>query len=352
MKRFFILIGLLATGISGYCQTNSEKQKANEKGKQAIELMDNGHYDKSIKLLKESAKLDPSNYVYPYEIGYALILKNEHKKATEYFEKVVKMNGANDQCYQMLGNAYSLNGERDKAIEAYNRGLKLYPNSGRLYLEIGNVHQHDWNIALEYYEQGVRVDPAFSSNYYWLTKIFCNSNEEIWGMLYGEMFMNLERGSKRTKEISQLLFDTYKSEIHYNDASTTVSFSQNHIITDTQNVTLPFSMVYETGLTLAVTSSDSITLESLNKIRTQHSNFHFNNKFDKSYPNIIFDWHQALIEEEKFECYNYWLLMQGALEEFNNWYDVNKDRFEDFIDWFSDNPMLIDAKNNFHRLDY
>lgn len=352
MKRFFILIGLLATGISGYCQTNSEKQKANEKGKQAIELMDNGHYDKSIKLLKESAKLDPSNYVYPYEIGYALILKNEHKKATEYFEKVVKMNGANDQCYQMLGNAYSLNGERDKAIEAYNRGLKLYPNSGRLYLEIGNVHQHDWNIALEYYEQGVRVDPAFSSNYYWLTKIFCNSNEEIWGMLYGEMFMNLERGSKRTKEISQLLFDTYKSEIHYNDASTTVSFSQNHIITDTQNVTLPFSMVYETGLTLAVTSSDSITLESLNKIRTQHSNFHFNNKFDKSYPNIIFDWHQALIEEEKFECYNYWLLMQGTPEEFNNWYDVNKDRFEDFIGWFSDNPMLIDAKNNFHRLDY
>lgn len=354
MKRFFILIGLVIIGLPGYCQSESDKQEAIDKTKQAIELMDNGDYDKSIKLLEECSKLDPNNYIYPYEIGYALVLKENYKLAAEYFEKVVEMDGINDQCYQMLGNAYSIGGDKEKAIEAYNRGLKLFPNSGRLYLEIGNVHQDDWSKALEFYEQGVRVDPTFSSNYYWLTKIFCNSTEEMWGMLYGEMFMNIERGSKRTEEISQLLFDTYKSEIKFtSDTSMTVSFCQNHTIyADDKKTTLPFSMVYEPGFMFAITFLDSITLESLNKIRAEYINFYYDREFNKSHPNMIFEWHKSLIDNDKFECYNYWLLMQGDLYEFNHWYESNKNRFDNFINWFSENPMPIDDNNNFHRFDY
>ncbi len=232
--------------------------------------------------------------------------------------------------------------------------MKIYPNSGRLYLEIGNVHQDDWNKALEYYEQGIRVDPAFSSNYYWLAKIFCSSNQEIWGMLYGEIFMNIERGSKRTEEISQLLFDTYKKEIQFtSDTSMTVSFCENiTIISDSKKNELPFPMIYETGLILSIAIPDSITLESLNKIRTKFINYYFDEKFNKSQPNIVFDWHKELIKQEKFECYNYWLLMQGAPEEFNDWHKNNTERFDNFINWFSENPMSIDNKNKFHRLDY
>ena len=102
----------------------------------------------------------------------------------------------------------------------------------------------------------------------------------------------------------------------------------------------------------AITISDSITLESLNKIRTEYINFYFDRKFNKSHPNIVFDWHKTLIKDDKFECYNYWLLMQGAPDEFNVWYESNKERFDSFINWFSENPMLIDEKNTFHRFDY
>jgi tetratricopeptide (TPR) repeat protein len=119
MKRFFILVALVINVISGFSQTDSEKQEAHDKAKQAIALMDKGDYDKSIKLLEESAKLDPTNYIYPYEIGYASILKQNYDKAIECFERVVKMDGINDQCFQMLGNAYSYGGDKDKAIEAY-----------------------------------------------------------------------------------------------------------------------------------------------------------------------------------------------------------------------------------------
>ena len=143
-----------------------------------------------------------------------------------------------------------MNGQVDKSKEAYERGLQIFPNSGRLYLELGNIHQDDLNKALQYYEKGVQVDPTHSSNYYWLAKIFCNNTEEeVWGMVYGELFLNLERGSHRTEEISKLLYDTYKSEIKYpEEGKMTVSFSKNMVIPVGEKAKMPFEFAYEMSL--------------------------------------------------------------------------------------------------------
>jgi len=352
ISAFFIV--LLFLNICVLSQTESDKQEAYDLAKKAIELMDNGDIDQSIEFLEKSRKLDPKNHIYPYELGYAFYIKKDFDKASKLFEQVVKMDGINDQSYQMLGNAYSMSGNREKAIKSYKKGLKIYPNSGKLYLELGNVHQDDWNEALQYYEQGANVDPAYSSNYYWLTKIFCNSSEEIWGMLYGEMFMNLERGSKRTEEISKLLFDIYAREIQFpTDTSVTVSFCQNQIITiDQLKKALPFSMVYEPTLLLSISDARLINLESLNKIRTEFIGNYYHSKFDKSHPNVIFDWNKTLVDNGYFESYNYWMLMQGAPDEFDLWYTSNQESFDEFINWFAENPMEVNEKMRFHRSDY
>ena len=131
-----------------------------------------------------------------------------------------------------------------------------------------------------------------------------------------------------------------------------VSFCQNHAMNvDKKKVSLPFSLVYEPCLMSAI-SEDTITLESLNRIRENFIGFYYDRKFNKTHPNIVFDWHKSLLKEDKFECYNYWLLMKGSSDEFNIWHLSNKKRFDAFINWFTDNPMLIDKKNKFHRLDY
>ncbi|NOU60186.1 tetratricopeptide repeat protein [Marinifilum caeruleilacunae] len=352
MKNLLFLILFLSINIVSFSQAKTDKEKAYEKAKEAIAIMDQGNYDESIQLLEESWKLDRRNFNYPYEIGYAYILKKDYATACEYFEYVVKMNKINDQCYQMLGNAYSMAGKPKKAIAAYNKGLELFPNSGRLYLELGNMQGDDLNQAIKFYEKGVMADPNFSSNYYWLTKLFCRSTEEMWGMLYGEMFMNIERGSKRTEEISKLLFDTYKSEIQFTtDSTIMVSFCKNHEFrADNMTGKLPFSMIYEPGLMFAITVTDSINLESLNKIRSEHCMFYFDRKFDQMHPNLVFDWHKFLIEDDLFECYNYWLLMKGAPDEFDSWYNLNREKYDEFIKWFAANPLEIDDSNCFHRL--
>lgn len=354
--RKVISILLILFSLLSFGQTTDEK-KAYDLALKAIELMDNGEFDESIDLLKQSEKLDPSNFIYPFEIGYAYLLKKEYKKSTKMFEKTVKYENATDQCYQMLGNAYDIGGNPEKAIKAYNRGLDNFPNSGRLHLELGNMQQ-DLGLALQYYEMGIELDPTYPSNYYRATKIFLsNTEEEVWGMIYGELFMNIERGSERTEEISKMLYDIYKSEIKFtSDSTLTVSFSNNSSIQvsmdgeQAEEFKLPFGLlVYEPTILISVIGVDTINLESLNIIRTNFLNMYFEKGFNKSYPNILFEWQKEMKEKGFLESYNYWLLSKGNEGEFGRWIENNEDAFDEFIEWFGANQIKIDENNKFVR---
>ena len=68
IKILGLLIFLTASNIT-FGQTN--KEKALEKGKEALKIEDEGKLEEAIKLLEEAQKLDPDDINYPYELGYA-----------------------------------------------------------------------------------------------------------------------------------------------------------------------------------------------------------------------------------------------------------------------------------------
>jgi len=354
-----IFIGMLSVC---YSQTKEDKTKAYEMAGEAIKLMDAGDYDKSIDMLTECEALDPKNYIYPYEIGYAYLFKKDYKKATKIFKKVVNYEGCTDECYTMLGNAYDMNSQSDKAIDAYHEGLKRFPNSGRLYFELGVAFegQKEYNKALDSYENGIAVLPSYASNYHTVSFLFgAYTDEKIWGLMYGELFANIERGSKKTEEVSRLLHNVYTTSINIESKTeASVSFTKSmemQLPKKGEEMKMPFGMVYEMTMILAVTpelSKKEIKIEELSRIRTNFIKSWFENNRQDDYPNILFDWHKKLIDLDHFEAYNYWLLMKGNEKEFEFWMANNGPKWDAFIKWFTDNPMKIDDQNKFHRLQY
>ena len=115
-----------------HAQTANQK-KALEIGQKAIVLVDEEKFDEGIKLLEEAQQLDPENYHYPYEIGYAYHSKGDNKKALKYFNDLLKYKGISDRVYQMLGIVYDHLDDSAKAMKAYDDGLKIFPNSGKLF---------------------------------------------------------------------------------------------------------------------------------------------------------------------------------------------------------------------------
>jgi tetratricopeptide (TPR) repeat protein len=360
MKKIITVILVFFVGLNFFAQTTDDKIKAREIAIEAIRVMDNGEIDKSITMLQESQKLDAKTFNYPYEIGYAYYLKGDFKNAINTLKKVIKYEENNDQCFTLLGNIYDIDKQPEKAIEIYNKGLEKFPNSGRLYYEKGNVQEvlKEYDNALESWGKGISVAPSYPSNYHTASIYYAKyTTEKIWGILYGELFMNIERGSQKTEEISKLLYDTYKASITIKSKTESeVSFSQKMQLTlpnEDEKLKIPFSMPYELTMILALTSEmeeKELSIKSLNKIRTNFIAGWYENKRNIEYPNIVFEWHKKLLDLGYFEAYNYWLLMKGNEEEFIAWSDENQEKWDEFIGWFSPNPLIVDEQNNFHRL--
>lgn len=314
--------------------------------------MDNGKIDESISALKEAISIYPKMYDFRYELAYANYLKEDYKQTIAILNKLKNHKDVTDRLFQLLGNSFDVIGDSINALKTYDLGLKRFPNSGKLYLEKGNVYLNNKNYhkALNFYELGIREDPKFSSNYYRATLIYCKSTEEVWGMIYGEIFMNLERNSKRTVEISKLLYDTYKSEIQFtSDTSFSVSFSQNSNISLNNTsgpIQLPFGIgAYEPTIMMSMLKEKKIDIASLNRIRTNFINLYFERAFNTKYPNVLFDFQNEIKNAGHLEAYNYWILMKGDEDGFGKWISDNKDKWDAFVTWFTQNKINFDSNN-------
>ena len=174
----------------------------------AVERMDDGDYDEAARLLESVLAADPKNFLANYRI-----------KRKDY-----------PPLYQLLGNAYDMAGDRKRAVKTYEKGLRENPDAGRLYLELGNIAyaERQYDRALACYRRGATVDPAHPSNYRSLALLYAISTEPVWTLVWGELFMNLERGSGRTSAMSETLAQTYRDNIRIEgDTAVRMTFSRN-----------------------------------------------------------------------------------------------------------------------------
>lgn len=362
MKTILILFLSIAINFNSYAVSKDDQEKARKIGNKAITIMDKGELDKSIEMLEEAKKIDPDHYIYPYEIGYAYFLKKDYPNAIKVFKKVIKYKNNTDQCFTMLGNILSISGETKKAIAVYKQGQKKFSKSGRLYYELGIVHDEmkKYNKALSFWEKGISVAPRYPSNYYAASLFFNNyTDERVWAVLYSELFLNIERGSKRTKYISKLVYDAYNSAIKVkSNKDIVISFTKSNTMSmpdKRKEIKLPFPMQFEMsfGISAIVELNKSKhSIKFLHHARKSFIKNWYKKKLNLKYKNILFDWHKKLINDKMFEAYNYWLFSQGNTEEFSKWSSKNGNKFNRFIKWFKGNPLVVDKKHAFHRIQY
>ncbi len=326
-------------------QAQNDKDLALSKAEEAIELMDSGQIEESIKLLKESQKLDPDNYIYPYEIAYAKMLQKNYKDAIKILEKLKSNESINSQVYQQLGNSYSYLGKPKKAIEKYQEGLEKFPNSGNLYLEIGNIynHQEEFALAIKNYTTGIEVDPMFPSNYYNLASLYLRSNDKLSGIIYGEIFINIERTTERTQKMSEKLYNTYTNSITLGEDESKIEFCDIIIDGNTaldKNMKLPLCAIFGKNFVLSIIDQKEVNLNTLSEIRATFLKNYFQEDYQQ-YPNTLFSYQKEMLDEGLFNAYNHYIFQMGAPEEFNNWYESNESDYSKFVEWYTKDENIL-----------
>lgn len=336
--------------LMGFSQRN---ELAWKKAKVAIRLMDEGKVDESIQLLKECEKIDNEDYTYPYEMAYAYILKKDYETAITILNKTKKYKNINDQVYQLSGNCYSYLNKPKLAIKEYEQGMKKFPNAGNLHLEKGNIFliQEKYEDAIENYRNGIAAEPNFSSNYYRLALLYLNSTDRLSGLLYGEIFMNLERSTQRTTEMSKLLYDGYKKSIKFNDTNVATDFCEVILNIENKEFKMPFCAIFVKDFILGITTQKEINLNTLSEIRTNFIKNFFKDDY-KNYSNIILDYNKKMLDEGILDTYNKYLFQIGSEEEFSIWKDDNIETYDTFLEWYSnpENYLKITDENKFIKL--
>ena len=253
----------------------------------------------------------------------------------------------------MLGNAYDMAGDRKRAVKTYEKGLRENPDAGRLYLELGNIAyaERQYDRALACYRRGATVDPAHPSNYRSLALLYAISTEPVWTLVWGELFMNLERGSGRTSAMSETLARTYRDNIRIEgDTAVRMTFSRNgRVAREGLRLRIPFgTAVFEVAARAALTADgipDSLTLDVLSDMRERFVDRYFEKYdrmlFDDDAARPLMDYQRQVKEAGMMRPYNYWVLSQGFPDEFRQWRDEHAVQWQDFIAWFAAHPMSV-----------
>lgn len=365
MKRIVIFLTILfAFNLPTFAQT--DKEKAETIGQKAIRLMDDGQLDESIKLLEEANALDPKRIDYPYEKALALYRKEIYQEAISILEGLKGHKDVMDRVYQLQGNAYDILGDAEKAMEIYQIGLQKFPKSGILYLEYGVVKlsQEKYEEAAILWEKGVKVDPNFPSNYYWLARLYSGSKEKIWGLFYSEIFLLLEPGTKRSKEISKLLFDTYKKsyiresetsgEFDLTEAGFKIVVKNKKDLKKLDDKLLPFEGSYMFSFSpAAINFMSDINMATIAGARARFLHFWFEvNKTNKVYPNALLNYQRKIDKAGLMEPYTYWLLVYGDELRYQAWFKSNEASAKKCSEWLRSNQINLKSSEKYSISDY
>lgn len=337
--------------------TTTKTDAALEKAKLAMRYLDSNKYNQAAVLFEQAQKLDPKNYVYPYQKAYIHYRIGDYMGALSILKKLPAYKESEDRVYQLLGNSYDLTGNPAKAIESYKAGLQRFPSSGDLHAELGNMcrKENKNKEAIEWYEKGVQADPRCVTNYYRLAQLYCNSVESMWGIIYGEIFINLERNTKRTAEISAILYASYRERIEMKgDSLLSVRFGKEKITVqrkyfDTSLSINSISDVWDRLMLRAALEEKNTGLNSLCNIRTTFLRLYFQQGLQKNYPNPLLEYQERLRNAGFMDAYNHWILVGGDDVGFQVWKIEHEDEWQRFAQWYTKNPLPISKTNYFCR---
>lgn len=300
-----------------------------------------GDYPNAILILNRALQKDAGNFELQKDLAFAYYLQRDYAHAMGVAKPLAEREDADVQSFQILGLVYKALEERKDCEKMYRTGLKKYPSSGVLYSEYGEMlwSKKDFKEAIKQWEKGIEMDPNHSGNYYNAAKYYFFTQDKVWSIVYGEIFVNLESYSKRTPEIKTILLDSYKKL--FTDAN----------INKGQDMKNDFVRIFLETIQpqSAYIASNGVTPESLSAIRTKFIIDWFS-KNAPGHPYRLFDYQQQLLKSGMFEAYNQWIFGAAAnLNAYENWTKLHSEEAAQFNNFQKNRVFKLPTSGQYYQ---
>ena len=335
MKKLFILF----TFFTCFIIENARTQDAKQLHETAKTFMRQGDFANAALVLNRALQQEPNNIEILKDIALNYFLQKDYAKALETVKPLTDRDDADDQCYQITGSVYKALGQEKDCEKLYKKGIKKFPASGALYNEYGELlwATHDVN-AIKQWEKGIEMDASFSGNYYNACKYYYLNGDNIWSIIYGETFINIEVLTSRTPEIKNILLDSYKK-----------IFASTDIFINTKSRN-NFEQAYlQTLYKQNNIATSGINPETLTMIRTRFI-LDWYNSFATKFPFKLFEYHLQLLREGMFDAYNQWIF--GTVQNlvaYQNWTATHAIEYDTFSRFQKGRVFKIPVQQYYHK---
>lgn len=282
-------------------------------------FMRSSDFNNAVIVLSRAQQIDPDNIEIQKDLAMSCYLKRDFAKALEVSKKLVDRPDADVVCFQIAGNVYKALEEFKDCEKMYKKGLKKFPKSGPLHSEYGELlwSAKDYS-AIKIWEEGIKVDPAFSGNYYNAALYYFYTKDKVWSLIYGEIFVNMESLGERGAAMKQLLLQGYKEKL----------FSEPDLLKESENTKNAFAKSFLQGMAKQSTLvSRGVNTETLTMIRARFILDWYASNASK-YPFRLFDYQRQLLSEGMFTAYNQWLF--GPVENLTAYEDWSRKHREEY----------------------
>jgi len=319
MKKYVVFFyGALLMSIAVVAQTEDPKTLHEN----AKTFMRQGDFNNAIIILTRALQIDKNNLEMQKDLVMSYYYKRDYEKALDGVKTLIDRDDADVVTYQIAGNVYKALEEVKECDKVYKKGLKKFPNSGPLYSEYGELlwAKKDFS-AIEQWEKGIQVDPAYSGNYYNAARFYFYTKDKVWSLIYGEIFVNMESLSDRGAAMKQLLLEEYKEKL----------FADANLMAGQEKNKNEFSKAFLDCMSKQSSlANHGITTETLTMIRSRFILEWFD-KYASRFPYKLFDYQRQLLQEGIFNAYNQWLF--GTIENlatYDNWTKTHDEEYKNF----------------------
>jgi len=157
-------------------------------------------------------------------------------------------------------------------------------------------------------------------------------------LIYGEVFLNMERNSARTYEISRLLYENYQK------ITKTSEDSLFRLQINVQKWETKFEIHCQEIWLKTSTKPNDNKIIALADLRKKFLQNYTNTVRNKQQQFLLFTFWKEIDDNEYWETYNFWLFNQGNELEFEQWLEKNAPSFGRFVTWFVQHPLEIGTK--------
>ena len=322
MKRIvykFISIFVLLISINTAFAQAQDADVLHETGRS---FMRQGDFPSALQAFDKALELKPNDIDILKDKAFVYYLQRDFANTIDVCKKLIPRKDADAQCFQILGLAYKAIAETKESEKMYKQGLTRFPNSGALNCDYGEFISSTNPVeSIKYWEKGIEVDPNYSGNYYFATKHYAQKGNIIWGLLYGEIFVNLESLSKRSEEIKNIIYTGYKK-----------LFDDVSILDNAKNNGNAFEKAVALDLNnLTSFGRYEVSPEMLTALRTRFILNWYNNEESKKMNFHLFEYQRDLLRQGYFDAYNQWLI--GPLtdsQKYTQWVQQHGDDVKGF----------------------